>query len=212
MSYTARSKQCTANFSICCFYHGLMKMNLRISIKNYRCGKIGNQTGFGSIAESSSAGSHKILQIIGQIGRKTCNAVMLRSGANLWRSARARCSPARATRVRARRKRTRLRFLNAGRDERAGNDERRAGATLARPPCQFPPVGPGGFTRLQFSLRFYASRINRWLSPKSLSGSNAPSRLLQKSWQIFRTARRFKGAFGSLTNSQSANSFPRLPA
>ena len=31
------------------------------------------------------------------------------------------------------------------RDERAGNDERRAGAILARPPCQFPPVGPGGF-------------------------------------------------------------------
>jgi len=31
------------------------------------------------------------------------------------------------------------------RDERAGNDGRRAGAKLARPPCQFPPVGPGGF-------------------------------------------------------------------
>ncbi len=31
------------------------------------------------------------------------------------------------------------------RDERAGNDGRRAGAILARLPCQFPPVGPGGF-------------------------------------------------------------------
>src|SRR5208283_4966527 len=28
--------------------------------------------------------------------------------------------------------------LNAGRDERAGNDGRRAGAILARPPCLFP--------------------------------------------------------------------------
>jgi len=30
-------------------------------------------------------------------------------------------------------------------DERAGNDGRRVGAILARPPCQFPPVGPDGF-------------------------------------------------------------------
>ena len=188
-----------------------MKVDLRISIKDYRRDinlKIKLMLVRGVFLCRLPTVFRKSLVKSGE----AFYAAMLRSGANLWRSARARCSPARATRVRARRKQTRLRSLNAGRDERAGNDERRAGATLARPPCQFPPVGPGGFTRLQFSLRFYASRINRWLSPKSLSGSNAPSRLLQKSWQIFRTARRFKGAFGSLTNSQSANSFPRLPA
>jgi hypothetical protein len=61
----------------------------------------------------------------------------------------------------ARRKQTRLRFLNTGWDERAGNDGRRAGAILARLPCQFPPVGPGGFTSASIQFAFYSSRINR---------------------------------------------------
>jgi hypothetical protein len=44
--------------------------------------------------------------------------------------------------------------LNASRDERAGNDGRRAGAILARPPCQFPSVGPGGLTQLSIQFAF----------------------------------------------------------
>jgi hypothetical protein len=109
-------------FFIRCSYHGFMKVDLRISIKDYRRDinlKIKLMLVRGVFLCRLPTVFRKSLVKSGE----AFYAAMLRSGANMWRSARARCSPARATQVRARRKRTRLRFLNAGRDERAGNDE-----------------------------------------------------------------------------------------
>ena len=39
LSRRASTTRCAANFFIRCSYHGFMKMDLRISIKNYRRGK-----------------------------------------------------------------------------------------------------------------------------------------------------------------------------
>ncbi len=97
------------------------------------------------------------------------------------------------------------------RDEQAGYDGERAGAILARPPCQITPAGPGGLKGFALAM-IYSSPKNRWLAPLSLSGRTAPPRFLQKFWQSFCNALRSDGVLGSFIKRESANNCPRLPA
>jgi hypothetical protein len=102
-------------FFIRCSYHGFMKVDLRISIKDYRRDinlKIKLMLVRGVFLCRLPTVFRKSLVKSGE----AFYAAMLRSGGG-------RAAGGRGTPRPARRKRTRLRFLNAGRDERAGNDE-----------------------------------------------------------------------------------------
>jgi len=120
-------------------------MDLRISIKDYRRGKLENQT---SSSVRSPSFPVPVAEGASQIAGKSREVVQCRH-ASVWRELVAfragEMQPGAGDTSSRQTEADATAFPIFARDERAGNDGRRAGAKLARSPCQFPPVGPGGF-------------------------------------------------------------------